>query len=197
MLSEEEVANIKEQLAKQIEKFPEEQRESALAQIEAMNAEQLEEFLEKNNLIKNSEKCLFCSIIEGEIPSYKIAENKEAIAVLDINPVSKGHCLIIPREHKSIEEIRSAMQFAQEVSKIIKTKLNPENVKIETTSVQGHDLINIIPIYRGKKPERKKATEEELQELQQQLIVEEKPETIETPKAENISDLPKAPRRIP
>ncbi len=43
--------------------------------------------------------CLFCKIIEGSIPSYKIYEDNNVYAFLDINPVSKGHTLIIPKVH--------------------------------------------------------------------------------------------------
>lgn len=43
--------------------------------------------------------CLFCKIIKGEIPSYKIYEDEICIAFLDINPKSNGHTLIIPKEH--------------------------------------------------------------------------------------------------
>jgi histidine triad (HIT) family protein len=37
--------------------------------------------------------CVFCSMVEGEAPSYKIAEDALSFAILDINPFSKGHCL--------------------------------------------------------------------------------------------------------
>lgn len=43
--------------------------------------------------------CIFCKIINGEIPSYKLYEDDEILAFLDINPVSPGHTLIIPKEH--------------------------------------------------------------------------------------------------
>lgn len=200
MLSEEETASIKEQLFKQIETFPEEQREAAREQVQAMNSEQLEDFLERNKMIKkDNEKCLFCSIADGEVFSYKIGENKEAVAVLDINPVSKAHSLVLPKEHKPIEEVPSSLQLAQEIGKKIKAKLNPENVKIETTAVQGHGLINIIPVYKGEKLERKKAEEEDLQKLQKELLAEEKKEEPKEPpkKKAQLSDLPKAPRRVP
>ena len=50
--------------------------------------------------------CIFCKIIEGELPSYKVYEDKRILAFLDINPVNKGHVLIIPKEHyNSITEI--------------------------------------------------------------------------------------------
>jgi diadenosine tetraphosphate (Ap4A) HIT family hydrolase len=43
--------------------------------------------------------CIFCKIICGSIPSYKIAETEHAYAFLDINPLSRGHCLVIPKMH--------------------------------------------------------------------------------------------------
>ena len=201
MLTEEETENIKEQLLKQIENFPEEQRKEAIGQIESMDSAQLEEFLEKNKLIKNNEKCLFCSIADEEIPSYKIAESEESIAILDINPVSKGQILVIPKLHKKIEESDS-MELAQNISKLLKKRLKPEDIRIETTSVQGHGIINVIPIYKGKKLEKKKAEDKEMYELQQILIEQEKTEEKEEKKSKEReirepSDLPKAPRRIP
>jgi histidine triad (HIT) family protein len=43
--------------------------------------------------------CIFCKIVRGEIPSAKILETDTVLAFLDINPVSKGHTLVIPKEH--------------------------------------------------------------------------------------------------
>ncbi len=43
--------------------------------------------------------CIFCKIIRGEIPSSKVFENEKILAFLDINPVSKGHTLVIPKTH--------------------------------------------------------------------------------------------------
>lgn len=47
------------------------------------------------------EDCIFCKIVNGEIPSSKVFENHKVIAFLDINPASKGHCLVIPKKHSS------------------------------------------------------------------------------------------------
>ena len=44
--------------------------------------------------------CVFCKIINGEIPGKKIYEDDKVIAILDINPVVDGHTMIIPKEHK-------------------------------------------------------------------------------------------------
>ena len=43
--------------------------------------------------------CIFCKIIAGEIPCYKLAENDTAVAFLDIMPVSRGHFLVVPKKH--------------------------------------------------------------------------------------------------
>ena len=43
--------------------------------------------------------CLFCKIIKGDIPSYKVYEDDKVLAFLDVNPNSDGHILVIPKEH--------------------------------------------------------------------------------------------------
>lgn len=48
--------------------------------------------------------CIFCKIVKGEIPCYKIYEDKEVLAFLDINPVNPGHVLVIPKNHYELLE---------------------------------------------------------------------------------------------
>ena len=56
--------------------------------------------------------CLFCKIIKGEIPSYTVYENDKIKAFLDINPVTNGHCVIIPKKHiVDVEEIDSEISI--------------------------------------------------------------------------------------
>ena len=47
------------------------------------------------------DSCLFCKIIRGEIPSYKVYEDELVLAILDVYPSSRGHTLIMPKEHFS------------------------------------------------------------------------------------------------
>ena len=47
------------------------------------------------------EDCLFCKIIDGEIPCHKVYEDDKIIAFLDIQPLTRGHTLVIPKEHAS------------------------------------------------------------------------------------------------
>ncbi len=48
------------------------------------------------------QQCIFCQIIDGKVPSKKVYEDETCLVVLDIRPATKGHCLIIPKEHFSI-----------------------------------------------------------------------------------------------
>ena len=43
--------------------------------------------------------CLFCKIVAGEIPATRVREDERTIAFMDINPATRGHALVIPREH--------------------------------------------------------------------------------------------------
>lgn len=51
-------------------------------------------------------ECIFCKIIEGEIPSHKVYEDENVVAFLDANPTSKGHTLVVPKKH--VENIHEA-----------------------------------------------------------------------------------------
>ena len=210
MLNPEQTEQIKEQLIEQIEKsFPEDRKEFAKSQIKNMNSEQLEEFLKKNQLIKKGEKpgsCVFCSIVSGEINSYKIDENKKAVAVLEINPVSKGHVIIIPKEHLSSSEKVPPLAFslARDIAKRIKTKLKPKTTEISSSNLFGHEIINVVPLYGDEKiTEKHSVKPEELEELQNILV---KPKKImrkipRTKKTKANSKKPEKkiwlPKRIP
>jgi histidine triad (HIT) family protein len=212
-LSSEQLKQIKEQLLKQLDQLPPQQADSIRQQIQTMNDSEFEEFLIRNKMIRAPEEgdeietegseegkggkqeCVFCSIIQGKIPSHKLDENKKSIAVLEINPLSKGHSLILSRDHDKLPS--SAFILANKIAKRIKSKFKPEEVKIENSQMMGHQVIQIIPLYKDQKLEKKKATEEELILLKDKLkskpkIKKEKPLKQATP-----SILPKAPRRIP
>src|SRR3989344_4465544 len=206
-LPQEQIEQIKQQIIQQIENtFPEDKKESAIQQIELMNDQELENFLAQNNLIKTSENegenCVFCSIASEKIPSYKISENDSALAVLEINPISRGHALVIPKVH--VQEISKETQdFAKEISIKLKEKLNAKSIQTEDSEMFGHKIINLIPIYDNKTLEtkRQKAPKEILESLQKELSIkiEKKEEAQEIEKKpEIISDKNTwLPKRIP
>jgi histidine triad (HIT) family protein len=73
--------------------------------------------------------CIFCQIIQGEIPSYRVYEDAESIAFLDINPTSPGHVLVMPKAHfvnlEDVSEVDLAatMQAVKKVGQSLKTNL--------------------------------------------------------------------------
>tara|TARA_Y100000034_G_scaffold17454_1_gene19086 strand:- start:4707 stop:5327 length:621 start_codon:yes stop_codon:yes gene_type:complete len=206
MLPKEQIEQIKKQIISQIESnFPEDKKDSAKKQIESMDGKQLEEFLKQNNLVKtgqdSSQQCIFCSIVFGDTQSYKIDENEKAIAILEINPISKGHVIVIPKDHiPSSDKIpKEAQLLTNEISKKIKTELNPKDITLSSSNLFGHEIINILPIYENENIDSKRyqAKPEELQELQEKLIKKSEQKVIEEPKEEINEKNTWLPKRIP
>ena len=202
MLPKDQIEQIKEQLITQIETtFPEEKKASAKQQVESMNEQQLEEFLAQNNLIKqgDAQQCVFCSIVSGEIPSYKIDENENAIAVLELNPISRGHTIIIPKPH--VQEVsKETQEFAKQISLKLKEKLAAKDMKIEDSEMFGHKTLNIIPIYDDEtlKGKRQPAPKDILESLQKELTIKQEPIEKKEPEKEIITDKNTwLPNRIP
>lgn len=192
--TDDDAIRVKEELLKQLDNFPEDKREQIKNQIESMTTEQTEAFVEQNKLNHLSGNCIFCSIAKGESKSYKIGENESNIAILEINPLSEGHSLIIPLDHGAgITD--STKELAKKISEKIKKKFEPKVVDQKETSIMGHPIIELTPIYGGV-AERHKATVEELESLQEEISKEDIPET---PKEleEADSDIPKLKPKIP
>jgi histidine triad (HIT) family protein len=207
MLSDEETIEIKQKLISQIEStFPPEQILSAKSQIESMNHEQLENFLEKNKLIKNSEEernneCVFCNIASGKINSVKLGENETAVAVLEINPISKGHFIVIPVEHTDYAQ-KEAMELAKKISKKIREKFSAKDIEISKSKMFGHEIINVLPVYNNENlnSERHHESMEELERIKEELEEEkEKKEEVKEDKTlkEKIEEFLWLPKRIP
>ncbi|MFQ5530977.1 MAG: HIT domain-containing protein [Candidatus Nanoarchaeia archaeon] len=203
MIPENQLKTIKDKIISLIDpNLPEQQKQAAIKQISAMTGEQLEEFIKQNNLTQKQgsppqspgsqesgsqpQGCIFCAISEGKTESYKIDENKNAMAVLELNPISKGHSLVIPKKHvsNSGDVPSQAFTLAKKISKKIKTKLKPENVQISNSNMMGHEIIQVIPIYGDESPEkeRSQATPEDLQKLQKLLEKKPRKKTVRKPR---------------
>jgi histidine triad (HIT) family protein len=203
-LTNEQAKKIKEQLLAQLANFPEDKRDQMKAQITSMDNAQLESFLEQNNLMGSEKSCLFCSIASGQTPSFQIGESNENIAILEINPLSKGHALIVPKKHLE-KAPDSSHEFAKLISEKIKNKFKPKEIKVGDLSVMGHGLLEIIPIY-GNETQRKKLSEEELKKLQEEVLgnnkksegdVSKKESATQEVKATQDSEAPKFKPRMP
>lgn len=84
--------------------------------------------------------CIFCKIVKGEAPSWKVMENDHAYAFLDINPVSKYHTLIIPKNHSRDifdipeEDLREVIAMVRQVAKLYEEKLGIKNVQVVSSN---------------------------------------------------------------
>ena len=80
--------------------------------------------------------CIFCKIIAGEIPSFKIYEDDDTFAFMDINPANEGHALVIPKEHAAdVHEVSEAaiaatVVSAKKVAAAIDKTLQPEGLNL-------------------------------------------------------------------
>lgn len=80
--------------------------------------------------------CIFCKIIAGEIPSFKIFENDNTLAFMDINPASPGHALVIPKEHAadvhavSEAAISETVKTAKKIAAAIDRTLKPQGLNL-------------------------------------------------------------------
>ena len=103
--------------------------------------------------------CIFCKIANGEIPSYKVYEDNDFLAFLDLSQTTKGHTLIIPKKHYSnllevnFEELSNLFNIVQKISKAIQKTTNATGFNIlnncGTSAGQTvmHFHIHIIPRY--------------------------------------------------
>jgi len=149
-LTAEQVEELKSQLKSQVQHLPESQKHSALKQIDSLSSGALEAMIIQQKEGKNkNQKGVFRAVVDGEIKSYIVAENKDSIAVLDIKPISNGHSIIIPKkpvtEAKSIPN--SCFSLAKKIAKKISKKLNAKSSEIQTEYKFGEMVINIIPVY--------------------------------------------------
>ena len=99
---------------------------------------------------------IFSRIAAGEIPSYKLAEDKEHYAILDINPVHPGHVLVIPRKETdyifdlSDEEYSSLMLFAKRVAKAIRKAIPCKKVGVTVIGLDvNHVHVHLVPMETG------------------------------------------------
>ncbi|QOD60243.1 HIT domain-containing protein [Polaribacter haliotis] len=96
---------------------------------------------------------IFTKIITGEIPSYKVAENNDFIAFLDINPNAKGHTLVVPKKEEnklfdlSKEDYKSLMDFSYDVAKAIEKTIPCKRVGMSVIGLEvPHVHVHLIPL---------------------------------------------------
>ena len=80
--------------------------------------------------------CIFCKIIAAEIPCFRLYEDEDTLAFMDINPANEGHALVIPKEHfsdvhaASDAAISSTVVTAKKIAAAINKTLNPDGMNL-------------------------------------------------------------------
>jgi histidine triad (HIT) family protein len=104
--------------------------------------------------------CIFCKIIAGELPAQIIDENERTIAFMDINPGTRGHLLVVPRQHArdlmaiDQEDLAATMYTAQRMARRVVERLDADGVNLLNSRGEAawqtvfHFHVHVIPRYK-------------------------------------------------
>ncbi len=124
--------------------------------------------------------CIFCKIVKGKLPCFKVYEDKSFLAFLNVNPVNKGHVLIIPKKHYETildmpnDALSQIILIVKKITKAILRIFNIDSCNIdinlgkEAGQIVPHVHIHIIPRFSSdefKEWPTKQIPEEEMQEI--------------------------------
>jgi histidine triad (HIT) family protein len=105
--------------------------------------------------------CIFCRIVSGELPSTRIDEDERTVAFMDINPATRGHVLIVPREHSAditeiaAEDLAAVAAMGQRLAVRQKERLGADGVNLLNScgrvawQTVFHFHLHVIPRYAG------------------------------------------------
>jgi histidine triad (HIT) family protein len=104
--------------------------------------------------------CLFCKIVAGELPATIVAEDERTVSFMDINPATRGHALIVPREHAGDllavgdEDLSACAAAARRLAARVKDALGADGVNLLNSNGSAawqtvfHFHLHVIPRYR-------------------------------------------------
>jgi histidine triad (HIT) family protein len=105
--------------------------------------------------------CIFCKIVAGELPGTRVDEDERTITLMDINPATRGHALVIPREHSRDlrdvpdEDLRACAEAARRLAARIPDRLGAAGVNLLNSCGSAawqtvfHFHVHVIPRYDG------------------------------------------------
>jgi histidine triad (HIT) family protein len=108
-----------------------------------------------------AEGCTFCGIVAGTTPAERVYENDSVVAVMDMNPATTGHVLLIPKNHSSdlwhisTEDAQQVMATSVHVARMIREALHPDGLNlVHATGPTGwqtifHFHMHLVPRYEG------------------------------------------------
>ena len=116
--------------------------------------------------------CIFCKIVNGEIPSKKIYEDNDVIVILDLHPACDGHSLIIPKKHITdmmeidSDNLNKVWEIANKLTPTLMDKMNATGLSLRVNYGDAQEIkhfhMHILPNYQFKKPSM---TQEESYEI--------------------------------
>ncbi len=105
--------------------------------------------------------CIFCKIVAGEVPSTRVDEGERAIAFMDVSPATRGHVLVVPREHATdllaigAEDLAACTAMAQRIAALQIERLGADGVNLLNSCRPAawqtvfHFHLHAIPRYAG------------------------------------------------
>ncbi len=133
-----------------------------------------------------ADNCIFCKIINGDIPSRKIYEDENFVVMMDVSPASKGHSLLLPKEHyanlfEMPEELcKEVLTVAKKVAKQMMETLNADGINLlQNNGVAAgqtvfHYHMHLIPRYEGEESiltwEAQNYSAEEMNKIQTTIL---------------------------
>ena len=105
--------------------------------------------------------CIFCKIVAGEIPSTRVHEDDRTVAFMDVNPGTRGHLLVVPKEHAADlhsigdEDLAAVARTARDMASLVLEKLGADGVNViqNNGSVAWqtvfHYHVHVVPRYKG------------------------------------------------
>jgi histidine triad (HIT) family protein len=104
-----------------------------------------------------SDDCVFCKIRDGQLPSMKVYEDERTLAIMDINPLTSGHCLVLTKAHAATlweseaDDLQAAILTAQKVATALREAVKPDGLNVlqanGTAAFQSvfHFHLHLIP----------------------------------------------------
>ena len=132
--------------------------------------------------------CVFCGIVAGDIPSYRVGETEQALAFLDISQLTPGHTLVVPKRHvPDLIDAEGALAeiapLVESTARLLEQRLEPAGLNLLQSSgaYAGQDVfhlhLHLVPRYRGDgglpallDPGKQPVPADELAEIQSHLV---------------------------
>ncbi len=105
--------------------------------------------------------CLFCKIVAGELPATRVAEDERTVAFMDINPATRGHLLVVPREHSTDlhdidpEDLKACAVAARALAGRVRDRLGADGINLLNCAGSAawqtvfHFHVHVIPRYEA------------------------------------------------